>query len=389
VKAAWRRLPVLVPALPFVALVGLSTANAIRHPFYNWDIIGYVATAARMEGRHGPELLATTRDAVQDGVGDPLRRELLLRGTSPYQKTVLTDARALEQQLPLDAPRFLYVGGIVALHTLGMQAVSASVWMSAVPVALLAAFLWWCAFRRVGPRVATTLVCAGALVLDWPTLASFSTPDGLAMLLSVSGSIVLARSVATRQSLASAAALLALSVAARHDLFAPIALCATRGAQAWPRVLGRLASVVTPAVVVFAAIAVLSGWYGRDTVLAYAFIGPMPYPADAPLPDVGPAYWTTVRTNLNAVFTAPWLYAEVWAIPITALSWYWASARWRLLMLVGIVEISLRFALFPVAGSGWQRLYMTPIVLTLSFATAAALDRLARSRTTSPGNALS
>ncbi|MBL8860122.1 MAG: hypothetical protein JNL28_16550 [Planctomycetes bacterium] len=372
-------LVVVLPTALFVALVVTVTAGAIKKPFYNWDVIGYVATAFRFEGLQGDELLAATRSELAAGIHDERKNTVLLRGSSPYQATVVTDPRSLEQQLPFYSPRVLYVAGIVVLHKLGMSAVAASVWLSAVPLAALTMFLWWVIQRRAGAWLAGVFVGAAAYGLYWPMLATLSTPDALGTLFSIAGSVALCRAHPRRSDLVVVAALFALAVLTRHDallhilMFAPAAVWATRGSASLRELAGRVAAVVVPTIVVYLIAASFTGWYGRQTVLVYAFIGPMAYPADTPVPDVSEPYWATLFANLRGFATRPWFYRELWPIALAALAWRWASPGLRLLMLVGVLELVARFILFPVTGVGWLRIYMTPIVLTMLFAGEAIL----------------
>ena len=71
-----------VPALLLAGLIMAAAVRAIRSPFYNFDVVGYVASAGYLEGHRGDELLAHARADIEAGVRDERMRHWLLVGTS-------------------------------------------------------------------------------------------------------------------------------------------------------------------------------------------------------------------------------------------------------------------------------------------------------------------
>jgi len=376
-----RLFSVFVPAIVFAAVLVTSTVYSIRHPFQNFDVLGYVAAALHMEGLRGTELLEGTRTELGEGIHEERKRALMVTGQSPYHKALMSDPRALEQQVPLYAPRVMYIGGIVALHALGLSRVEASSLISVLSVAALAALGWWYVARRFGAWTATFVACAFGYGLRLDFLGELSTADALGALFAIVGSMAVLRALEDKRALALGAACLAFAVATRHDLllhcalFVPVALWSTRGARSLKDTAIAAAIVLVPSAIVYALLAVTTGWYGRETVIAFSFVEPQPYPLETPLPDVWPFFWDTFFMELREWREHPLIQREVWPIYAAILAWWFARPGARALLAVGVLEIVIRFCLFPVAGPGWQRLYMTTIVLTLWFALEALLER--------------
>jgi hypothetical protein len=260
--------------------------------------------------------------------------------------------------------------------------VAATSVISALAMAVLAVLAWWHVFRRFGAWAATLVVAGAAYGLQWEFLGSLSTPDALAALFAIVGSITVLRALDDRRALWAGTLCFAAAVATRHDmvlhvvLFVPVALWSARGPRTWRQTAVTALVVLVPSAVVYALIAAGTGWYGRETVIAFSLLQPMPYPADTPLPDVWPVFWDTFHMELREFASHPIAQREAWPMYATLIAWPFARGSTRALMSVGVVEIVIRFALFPVAGPGWQRLYMASIVLTLWFAIAAILERV-------------
>jgi hypothetical protein len=69
----------------------------VMHPYYNWDIIGYVAAAHYEDGSRGEVLRDRTYDEIRTEVGK-YQFEHLTDG--PYRQTVYEYPQSLQQQVP-------------------------------------------------------------------------------------------------------------------------------------------------------------------------------------------------------------------------------------------------------------------------------------------------
>ena len=101
--------------------VFLAGNLALARPFHNWDTIGYIGVAYRMQGLSGDELHATVfREARAH-----LPEEDYVRNTTndAYREAVLADPASLEQQVPFYAVKPMYPALMSALMSLGVNPV--------------------------------------------------------------------------------------------------------------------------------------------------------------------------------------------------------------------------------------------------------------------------
>lgn len=371
-----------VPALLLAGLIMAAAVRAIRSPFYNFDVVGYVASAGYLEGHRGDELLAHARADIEAGVRDERMRHWLLVGTSEYGTRVITEARCLEQQLGYYRPRILYVAGIVALRALGVGVVDATVWLSAVPWACVAFVVWWFTRRRIGAWAATLLVVLLSLGLNWADHARISSPDGLSTLFGVAGSLVLLGTRLGPRELAWGSTLLALSVLSRHDsivhagLFVPVAVWLGSRHESVAARFRRIALVAAPSAACYLWIASFAQWPGWNVVLVCGLISAPLYPLDLRPEFPAMAYWKSVRETFQVIGQAPFRFRETWPVYAALAAWRWTNGPVRVVLLACVVEVAVRFALFPRFGPGWHRLHMTAIVVALVLSATSIGERL-------------
>lgn len=160
-------------------LVVLATAIAVflvgaLRPAYNFDIIGYVATAHYKQGLRGEALAQRTYAEVSAEIG-PARLSALLNG--PYGATVRSDPVSLEQQLPFYTIRQGYVWLMELAHKAGVDYARSSYLISAFFQAVSVVLLGLIAMRAgVSPWVVPGVV----FLANYGELAQLSTPDAMA-----------------------------------------------------------------------------------------------------------------------------------------------------------------------------------------------------------------
>lgn len=108
-----RSLNVIVLAATSLLILALG----VFKPFYNWDMIGYVASAHYMDGLRGEELSKLTYEDIRKEVGDVFFNSLV---EGDYRHTVFSDHQSLEQQLPFYTIRVGYVGAARLLNKFGL-----------------------------------------------------------------------------------------------------------------------------------------------------------------------------------------------------------------------------------------------------------------------------
>ncbi|MBI3195647.1 MAG: hypothetical protein HYZ34_14445, partial [Ignavibacteriae bacterium] len=94
-----------LPILFFIYLCGIAV-YAYYKPFYNWDMIPYIASARTFEQHDKKQLHDEVYAEVKISVPTHVFSELT---QGEYRQTMLNDAEAFYQQLPFYKPKLLYV----------------------------------------------------------------------------------------------------------------------------------------------------------------------------------------------------------------------------------------------------------------------------------------
>lgn len=181
-------------------------------PFWNWDMLPYMAGAAEIGGL-GPVQAHDTAYAEAARHLPPDRYGPLLDPNNSYRVAMHTDPGAFADQLPFYWVKPLYIAAVWAGWRLGAALTRATVWPSLIGFLLIAAALFDLLRRDVSTwlaAIATALFCALPCVNE---VAGLSTPDALS-----AGLLLLAIAQLTRSSGRTAGViLLALAIAARAD----------------------------------------------------------------------------------------------------------------------------------------------------------------------------
>lgn len=168
-----------IDAVILFAVALMVLASGLISPKYNWDIIGYVASAYSYDGLQGAELSQLVYADIKREVG-PDKFDSLIDGD--YQKTVYTDPDSLSQHLPFYKIRVAYVQGMRGLHNFGVSYPKATFIISAF-FASFSVFLLG-ALCRVG-NVSIKWVPFIVLLCGYGSLARLSTPDAMACFVSL------------------------------------------------------------------------------------------------------------------------------------------------------------------------------------------------------------
>lgn len=161
----------------FVLFILVATLNK---PAYNWDMIGYVASAKYFETEDKSEIHEFAYKQLKSTVSDSVYQRLTASG---YRKTIEIDKEALYQQLPFYQIRVLYNGLVYALYKMGLNPYFVTHLISAVSVCL--GFLLLLFGLRKTQILDDYLYFALPLMsipLGVLNVARLGTPDGLAFL---------------------------------------------------------------------------------------------------------------------------------------------------------------------------------------------------------------
>lgn len=174
-KASNNLFGILVAFISSLVVLSLGLTN----PAYNWDMIGYVASALHRDGYQGESLLLRTYSVVKTEVSEAVFNELT---QGEYRDTVSKDPEALTQQLPFYSIRVIYVELIRLMHSFGMNYAKATYIISAIS-AFIAMFILAgiCSHQRI-PLFAAPFVAFSAGLFE---IARISTPDALATLVAL------------------------------------------------------------------------------------------------------------------------------------------------------------------------------------------------------------
>lgn len=346
----------------------LATAIAVFlvgvvKPAYNFDIIGYVATAHYNQGLRGAALAERSYADVQAEIGEA-RFDTLLSGR--YGEIVRHDPAALEQQLPFYTIRMGYVWAMEAAHRLGLDYARATYVLSAFFQALAVLLLAGIA-GRVG--VSLWAVPGVAFLANFGELAQLSTPDAMTCCVSLAAIYCAARRSAWAYLFAAALPLV------RTDflLFAlPLFLFLFVHDRRRLALVGALTALA-----LYIGNNALNGNYGYRVIFHFTLIGLDPYPATMAVSS-DPADYLHAYLRMFATF-AKSPHAAIYFVSAAAALLHWRRLGRAPLLpvgpgggpLTGAAEFQLLFlvpAAFFVA-----HLLLFPIYMERYFAAVAAL----------------
>ncbi len=185
------------PPRPVVrfALVGLIALVALVNvwrtpPFYNWDVLPYVAIAKSYSLGSMADVHRETYALAESRVPPNIYRRLLL-DDPPYRLALARDPDLFAQVLPFYRVKPLYPFLLHVLDRAGVDPVRAGVAVSQLSYLAIAVVLgWWCA-RHLPPVVTALcipLVVSSGFVLG---LAAWFTPDALSTLVMLVATILI------------------------------------------------------------------------------------------------------------------------------------------------------------------------------------------------------
>lgn len=265
-------------------ILGVFFIGYIR-PSYNWDMIGYVASAYHLDGHSGADLSALTYKAVKEEVTPSLYNELT---TGDYRETVYSDPKALEQQLPFYTIRVAYVGLMRGLNAVGLPYPKASYAISAFFAGSAVLLLTLLLKKFLVPVYLLPLIVVFGGVTH---LARLSTPDAIACFFSLSAIYF----IKTRNNifLLIAAALPIF----RTDFLILSLLIAIYGFFKGERF--KAISSIAAALILYLLINKFADNYGWLTIFNFTLIGINPYPADM---QTASSLWLYFKPYLSASY---------------------------------------------------------------------------------------
>ncbi len=149
-------------------------AYAWMKPYYNWDMIPYIAAARSFEHHDKKQIHEEVYEDVKKFVPPHVYAEMI---QGDYRQTMLSDAEAFYQQIPFYKPKLLYVWLIHVLTQFGFNSITAMSILSVVPsfiASLLILLFLLNEISGVYPYVISVLIINVSGILD---IARLFTPD--------------------------------------------------------------------------------------------------------------------------------------------------------------------------------------------------------------------
>ena len=169
----------ILRSLILLLFSGLILWYSVRDPQYNWDMIGYVASAFSYEIDDAGQLQRKVYTLLKQTVPEETYRDL----TRGHQRqTRAYDPESLKQYLPFYQIRVVYVLVIYVSYKLGLNPFIVSYLISAISIIMA---LWVLAFLfslNASLIYLITIPMTG-LIFDFHNLSNLSTPDALAVLI--------------------------------------------------------------------------------------------------------------------------------------------------------------------------------------------------------------
>jgi hypothetical protein len=171
------------PRLVALALLAVAVGINLRlaTPFYNWDLVGYVAAVYAYSENDAQAIHRKTFQELKENLPESAYRQIT--ETSRYRTAIAENPEYLAQQIPSYSVKAAYPALMLLLKKAGIDLVSASVLISKLSYLGIAAvlFLWFsAALPPVHSSLITWVIVSLPSVLN---LARYSTPDALSTLL--------------------------------------------------------------------------------------------------------------------------------------------------------------------------------------------------------------
>jgi hypothetical protein len=330
----------------------------VSHPRYNWDMIGYVACAHYQDGLRGDALRASTYADVKDEVGP--ERFATLTASDEFRRAIYQSAPALQEQLPFYSIRVVYVELIRGLRVIGVPYPKATYVLSALFSALSVMVL---AIIGLRTQLSLCVLPLLALAAGYVQLATFSTPDSLA----VFGSLL--ATLACMSGNAWVYILAALLPALRTDFIIFSALLMLAMSRRGQRLRSSIALAVSLAVVF--AVCLSQHAYGWLTLINFSLVKTVPFPSKiVPSHDVSVYLGMYARAAWQLLGSAHFLiyFVAGYVLAVFRRNVYTRELYARELLFIATAFVVLHLALYPLYET---RQFVLPVSLILVWILAA------------------
>jgi hypothetical protein len=288
----------LLTALMFSLLAAFALILSTYKPFYNWDVVAYVAAAKSYEETDIKSLQSFTYDQLQHSVPDA-NYALLTQGS--YGSVVSSDPSAFKEMLPFYQIRPVYTAFIFLFYKAGVNITFATHIIPAIAVVIALVFLYILSVSYL-EKPFIYAVPPLALFFGVLDLARFSTPDGLAFL-----AVILCAYLYLKKHITLLLILLPIALGIRMDLilFAmPLlfSIFVFEGTKRWKPILSAVTSVAI-------YIAIGSYWKGAGwSTFIYALVHKPTHPLSMPsIPTLQDYFYALFLGTGNLINNKPFI----------------------------------------------------------------------------------
>ena len=251
-----------------IVTVLLVFCVGILWPYYNWDMIGYVAASYYKDGFRGKELSEKTYNDIKKEVSKEMF-ETLRKGPDGYMETVYNNPYSLEQQIPFYSIRVAYIELMRTMKIFGISYPKATFYISAFFSSFSAIILGFLLFRSNLPMFTLPMI---VLITGYFDIAKLSTPDALACFFSLAAIFL---SLNRKKMVFLISAILPLM---RTDLLILSILLMLH----WFLKSEKIYSLISLgfSILTYFILNILNNNYGWITLFNFTFIGISPFPAN-------------------------------------------------------------------------------------------------------------
>jgi hypothetical protein len=363
-----------VLAVSFTAAL-LSGSWRALHPFWNWDMLPYMAAAAELDGATPARSHAIAYATARMHVPAEQYHGLVARD-DPYRSALAQDPVAFTDQLPFYWIKPLYIALVWCAWKSGASLAWATVLPSLAGFTALCIVLFAWVMHRVGRAMALPVVAGFFVLPQVNEIAGLSTPDAVSAALIVTGCSLLH---ASRRA-ASGLLLLLISIAARLDNVLLVAVVIA--SQRWCRPDQPLSSrwivgATTAAFLMHFGVRAIGCAHGWCAGPGHAFLPRSLHPQLEPMEWTLSLWGGAVRKGVDLLrYTVLLEFAGLALLAALVRSILQVPARTGRLLLVVTAGACARYLLFPVPDDraliAW---YATVLVFALEVGASVSRHR--------------
>ena len=275
----------------FLLLVNLKTS----WPDYDWDMVGYVATAYQFTQDDPDKIHSDTFADMKAGLPGDEYKKFLGQDRPPgnFREIVAGDPQSLKEVTPIYAVKPLYPALLLTLNHFGLGMVDAAVWISRISYLLTGLLLYFWFSRHYSAIISIIPAILAASTTVVLKSVEQTTPDALSTLILLYAFFLF---VETSQHKL-AFLILLFSVTARPDnIILLMFLTAFSFLNGRERKVFPLA-VAAGGLGIYALQVSYSGYYGWSTIFHHTFMGTLNYPATEPFSFAFTDYLTILFHN--------------------------------------------------------------------------------------------